>query len=116
VYELAGPTTFERFLVPAVVETPGNVTISRDIQIEGSSGSLSAGYQVLVSDQPEPLSDDEEYAGLTPNATSPVRWLRVTLQNGQLIEHEPGRTNLARRSARSSSSRTARPSPAASTP
>lgn len=82
VYELAGPTTFEQFRIPGIEESPGNATFYRDIEIAGSAESATAGFEMMVTAELEPLGPDDTAAEITPTDVGPVRWIRVGLENG----------------------------------
>ena len=95
VYGLPADTTFDRFAIPNVVETPGNATFFRTVVISGSLEGSDAGYQVLASAELETHGPDQQTTVLVPDLVAPVRWVKVNLANGINIEpgHE-GRTNL----------------------
>lgn len=92
VFELPAATTFDRFMIPKVEEHPGNATFFKNIEISGSSESAEAGFTVLASAELKPKLKEETDVEITPTAKAPVRWVKVKLENGALIEHEPGST------------------------
>jgi outer membrane protein OmpA-like peptidoglycan-associated protein len=94
VYELPAPTTFDRFVVPAVEEQSGNATFVKDLEISGSSQSATEGFETLAITELVPPSRGESDAEVVPTRTAPVRWVKVKLDDGALIEHEPGKTNI----------------------
>lgn len=95
VYELPAPTSFEQFLVPAIQEAPGNTTFYRDVTIEGSSESADAGFETIATAELAELGPDETAQEITPATETPVRWLRVTLENGLLVEEgDEGNTSV----------------------
>lgn len=94
VYELAGPTTFDQFLIPGIVEQAGNATFFRDIEVAGSADSATDGFETLLDVELETLEPDEMFAQFDAEDVGPVRWVRVRMENGILIEHDPGQTNL----------------------
>jgi hypothetical protein len=67
VYGLPIETTFDRFAVPNIEESPGNAALYRDLEIAGSSEGPEAGYQVPVSAALE-THGPEETVGLGETA------------------------------------------------
>jgi hypothetical protein len=50
VYELPAATTFDRFAVPNILETPSpSATFTRTVEVYGSSKSAADGYEMLAS-------------------------------------------------------------------
>ncbi len=98
VYELPEPTTFDRLAVPSVVERPGNVTFFRDVEVSGSSEGPDGGYVTLATATLEAPEDDTEVTELEladETAETPVRFVRLHLSGGLLIEEgEEDKTNL----------------------
>ncbi len=95
VYSLPADTTFDRFAIPNVLETPGNATFFRTVVISGSLEGSDTGYRVLASAELVTHGPDQQMTVLVPDLTAPVRWVKIDLANGINIEpgHE-GRTNL----------------------
>ena len=95
VYELPTETTFDRFAIPNVEESPGNATFFRDIEIAGSTEGPDAGYQVLVTAALETHGPDETVTEFVPELQVPVRWIRLRLENGiNVVAGDEGKTNL----------------------
>lgn len=86
VYELPIETTFDRFAIPTVEESPGNATFFRDIEIAGSTEGPDTGYEVLVTAALETHGPDETVTEFVPELQVPVRWIRLRLENGINVE------------------------------
>jgi outer membrane protein OmpA-like peptidoglycan-associated protein len=94
-YKLPANTTFDRFAIPNVVETPGNATFFRSVEISGSLEGPESGFQVLASGELETHGPDQNETELAVLVATPVRWVRVNLEGGINIEEgDEGRTNL----------------------
>lgn len=95
VYKLPANTTFDRFAIPNVVETPGNATFYKSVVISGSAEGPDAGFQVLARFELETHDEPDEVTELAPEVVTPVRWVKVDLQGGINIEEgDEGNTNL----------------------
>ena len=95
VYALPADTTFDRFAIPNVVETPGNATFFRTIVISGSRQGPDLGYEVLATAELETHGPDQEVTELVPDLVAPMRWVKVDLMGGiNIVTGDEGRTNL----------------------
>ena len=80
VYELPAPTTFDRFAVPNVIESPGAAqTFARRVEVLGSSTGPDAGYTVLAELTLTPHARRGEVSELTITDLRPVRWVKLRL-------------------------------------
>jgi outer membrane protein OmpA-like peptidoglycan-associated protein len=83
VYELPAPTTFDRFAVPNVLETPApNQTFTRTVAIDGSSVSATDGFELLASSVLATHKSRGLVTDLPVVAKKPVRWVRLRLGGG----------------------------------
>lgn len=83
VYELPAPTTFERFVVPQVLETPSPTqTFVRDIVVHGSAVSARDGFQRLAAGTLAVHEGKGRQTVLAVESRVPVRWVRVELSQG----------------------------------
>ena len=83
VYRLPAATTFERFTVPNVFETPSpNQTFTRRIEIQGSPTSPSAGLVRLAEATLSVPAKAGEATELTMKKRTPVTYLVVRLSGG----------------------------------
>ena len=95
VFKLPANTTFDRLAIPNVIETPGNVTFIRDLEISGSLEGPDSGYQVLATAALETHGPGEETTELDVLVETPVRYVKINLAGGINIEEgDEGRTNL----------------------
>ncbi len=95
VYKMPANTTFDRFAVPNVLETPGNATFVRSVVISGSLEGPDSGFEVLASADLETHAQEGEVTELDVDVVTPVRWVRVDLAGGINIEEgDEGRTAL----------------------
>jgi outer membrane protein OmpA-like peptidoglycan-associated protein len=94
-FKLVNETTFDRFAIPNVVETPGNVTFFKNVTISGSVEGPDTGYQLLATFDLETHEPDEDVTEVLLDDAIPVRWVKVALEGGINIEEgDEGRTNL----------------------
>ena len=95
IYKLPADTTFDRFAIPNVEETPGNVTFVKSVMVSGSLEGPDGGYQTLASFELETHGPDETVTELTPDVVTPVRWIKINFAGAINIEpgHE-GRTAI----------------------
>lgn len=83
VYELPALTTFDRFGVPNVFETPSpSVTFSREIEIQGSAVGPTEEFVVLASATLATHQKHGQVAEITPQVQTPVRWVKIRLKGG----------------------------------
>lgn len=83
VYELPAATTFDRFAVPRVLETPSpTATFMRTVEVYGSAKGANAGYELLASATLVTHKTKNEASELTVAKKTPVRWVKVKLQGG----------------------------------
>ncbi len=83
VYQLPAATTFDRFAVPNVVETPSpTTTFTKIVEVHGSNTSAVAGYVLLAS----ATLGTHPTRGLVTEvpivARQPVRWIKLRLVGG----------------------------------
>jgi outer membrane protein OmpA-like peptidoglycan-associated protein len=89
-YQLPAPTTFDRFAVPNIVETPSpTITFTRTIEVYGSATGASAGYELLASATLQIPKVPGQVTELKMAARRPVRWVRVRLAGGINILRPP---------------------------
>ncbi len=82
-YMLPAPTTFDRFAVPGILETPSpSVTFSRLVEVYGSAAGPDRGFTLLAS----ATLDTHRRRGLVTElpliAKTPVRWVKLRLVGG----------------------------------
>lgn len=95
IYKLPSTTTFDRFAIPNVVESPGNVTFFKTVTVSGSAEGADRGFQVLAEFELETHEPDQEMTELIPDVVLPVRWVKVDLAGGiNIAAGDEGRTNL----------------------
>jgi outer membrane protein OmpA-like peptidoglycan-associated protein len=95
IYKMPAYTTFDRFAIPNVLETPGNATFFKSVVISGSVEGPDTGYQILATAELETHGPDQLVTELVPQVVTPVRWVKVNLEGGINIEEgDEGRTNL----------------------
>jgi len=83
VYELPALTTFTRFAVPDVLETPSpSQTFFRHVEVHGTTAGADSGYVLLASATLETHASKGTVAELTVHASPPVRWVKVRLAGG----------------------------------
>ena len=94
VFKLPANTTFDRFAIPNVSDTPGNVTFFRDVVVSGSLES-ETGYQVLAEATLAEHGPDQEFTELDILVSTPVRYVKLQLSGGIHIEEDDvGKTVL----------------------
>lgn len=83
VYELPALTTFDRFAVTDVLETPSpSQTFVSRVEVLGSSESAVDGFEPLASGELSPHPKRGEVTELVVAATRPVRWVKLVLSGG----------------------------------
>lgn len=83
VYELPAPTTFDRFAVPGILETPSPTqTFTRLVEVHGSTSGPGDGYTLLASGTLETHKKRGEVTDLSIAASIPVRWIKLRLIGG----------------------------------
>ncbi|MGE0448195.1 MAG: OmpA family protein [Vicinamibacterales bacterium] len=83
VYELPALTTFDRFAVPEIRETPSpSATFTRRVEVLGSRTSATDGFVRLASATLEIHSRRGAVTELSIEAKSPVRWIKLRLAGG----------------------------------
>lgn len=83
VYELPAATTFDRFAVPNVLETPSpTATFTKTLEVFGSTTSAADGYALLASAVLATHRKKGEVTELTLVKKAPVRWVKVKLTGG----------------------------------
>jgi outer membrane protein OmpA-like peptidoglycan-associated protein len=83
VYQLPASTTFDRFAVPDIRETPSpNQTFARLIEIHGSPAGPDAGYTLLASAALRTHARRTDITEIAPVARLPVTWVKLRLVGG----------------------------------
>jgi OmpA-OmpF porin, OOP family len=83
VYQLPAPTTFDRFAVPDIRETPSPAqTFTRLVEVHGSATGPDAGYTLLGSAMLRTHAKRGEITELTMATRTPVRWVKLRLVGG----------------------------------
>lgn len=83
VYELPALTTFTRFAVPNVLETPSpSQTFFRNVEVHGTTTAADSGFVLLASGTLETHARKDMVSELTLHASQPVRWVKVRLVGG----------------------------------
>lgn len=83
VYQLPALTTFDRFAVPNVVETPSPaVTFVRVVEVHGSATSATDGFQLLASATLQTHRARGLVTELPVAVSRPVRWVKVRVLGG----------------------------------
>lgn len=83
VYELPAATTFDRFAVPQVLETPSpSATFTRVVEVYGSSKGASEGYELLASATLATHKKKGEVTELELAKKAAVRWVKLKLVGG----------------------------------
>jgi len=83
VYELPATTTFDRFAVPNVLETPSpSTTFTRVVEVFGSTKDATAGYELIASTTLSVHKKKGEVTELAVVRKTPVRWIKVKLSGG----------------------------------
>jgi OOP family OmpA-OmpF porin len=83
VYQLPAPTTFDRFAVPNVTETPSpSETFTKTVEVHGSSASATSGFVLLASATLQTHKTRGLMTELTIAARPAVRWVKLRLSGG----------------------------------
>lgn len=83
VYQLPSATTFDRFAVPNVLETPSpSATFTREVEIQGSPTGPADGFVTLATGTLTTHSERGRLTELAVRARTPVRWVRLRLGGG----------------------------------
>lgn len=83
VYQLPASTTFDRFAVPNVVETPSpTVTFARVVEVHGSATSATEGFRLLASATLGTHRAKGLVTELSMTGKHPVRWIKLRLVGG----------------------------------
>lgn len=83
VYQLPAPTTFDRFAVPNIVETPSpTTTFTKVVEVHGSATSATEGFRLLASATLETHRARGLVTELNVTAKHPVSWIKVRLRGG----------------------------------
>ena len=90
VYQLPALTTFDRFAVPNVVETPSpNATFTKTVEVHGSAASATEGFVLLASATLQTHKTRGLVTELTIAAKRPVRWVKLRLVGGINVVRTP---------------------------
>lgn len=93
VYELPAATTFDRFAVPHVLETPSPTdTFTKVVEVFGSTTGAESGFVLLASATLTTHKKKGEVTELKLAKTTPVRWVKLRLVGG--IEMPKGEASL----------------------
>jgi hypothetical protein len=83
VYQLPAATTFDRFAVPNIVETPSpTATFTRLVEVHGSASSATDGFVLLASATLQPHRARGQVTELPVAEKRPVRWIKLRLVGG----------------------------------
>ncbi len=83
VYQLPAATTFDRFAVPNIVETPSpTATFTRLVEVHGSASSATDGYVLLASATLQTHRARGMVTELPVAVKRPVRWIKLRLVGG----------------------------------
>jgi outer membrane protein OmpA-like peptidoglycan-associated protein len=83
VYQLPALTTFDRFAVPNVVETPSpTTTFTRIVEVHGSATSATDGFRLLASATLDTHRARGLVTELSVTGKFPVRWVKVRVLGG----------------------------------
>lgn len=83
VYKLPALTTFDRFAVPNVLETPSPTqTFTRLVEVHGSSAGPDSGFVLLGSGTLATHKARGQVTELAIKAKTPVRWVKLRLVGG----------------------------------
>ncbi len=89
IYALPALTTFERFAVPNILETPSpSQTFTREIEIYGSTTGPDGAWELLASATLQTHEARDQVTELTIVSTPPVKWVKVRLVGGIEILRE----------------------------
>ena len=89
VYELPALTTFDRFAIPNVLETPSpSQTFVRRVEIMGSAQSAATGFVRLAAGELTTHADSGQVTELMVSSTQPVRWIKLALTDGIDVQNE----------------------------
>lgn len=97
IYKLPAVTTFDRFAIPDVIESPGNKTFYNTVVVSGSLEGPNEGYTELARFELTAHAEKGEVTEFIPETQEPVRWVKLHLEGGMLIEerHPVGNTTLS---------------------
>jgi OmpA-OmpF porin, OOP family len=83
VFKLPAPTTFDRFAVPNVLETPSPTqTFTRQVEVYGSAAGPDKGFVLLGSGTLATHKARGQVTELAVRAKTPVRWVKLRLVGG----------------------------------
>jgi hypothetical protein len=83
VYQLPASTTFDRFAIPNVLETPSpSATFTKDVEVHGSTVGPDQGYTLLASATLTTHRARGQATELTVLSETPVRWVKLRLKGG----------------------------------
>lgn len=83
VYELPAATTFDRFAVPNVLETPSpTATFTRVVEVYGSAKGADSGFELLASATLATHKKKGEVTELALAKTIPVKWVKLKIVGG----------------------------------
>ncbi len=83
VYQLPASTTFDRFAVPNIVETPSpTVTFTKVVEVHGSATSATDGFRLLASATLDAHRAKGSVTELPVAGRYPVRWIKLRLVGG----------------------------------
>jgi len=83
VYELPAATTFDRFAVPEILETPSpSTTFARVVEVYGSTAGADSGFELLASATLSTHKKKGEVSELALVKKTPVRWVKLKIVGG----------------------------------
>ncbi len=88
-YELPAQTTFARFRIPNVLETPSPYqTFVKSVAVFGASDATANDYELLAETQLQVHSQKNQYSSFDTILTKPITRLRLELSGGLSIQTE----------------------------
>jgi OOP family OmpA-OmpF porin len=88
-YELPALTTFDRFAVPNIQETPApSQTFTRLVEVHGSGTSATSGFVLLATATLDTHKTRGLVTELALKAKTPVRWVKLRLAGG-IVSSQP---------------------------
>lgn len=91
VYELPAATTFDRFAVPEILETPSPyATFTHFVEVYGSAISADTGFELLAKATLATHKKKGEVTELVMQKQTPVRWVKLRIIGGIELPHGSG--------------------------
>lgn len=88
-FKLPALTSFDRFAVPNVLETPSpSQTFFRQLKIEGADSDVEGPYELLIDTSLERHSSKGQNTEIASESNRAVKWLRVSLKGGLDVQRD----------------------------